>query len=42
MIALAETIPDSWKPVLDPVLDSEEARRLGGWLRAEEDAGKTI
>jgi len=39
---LAETIPDSWKPVLDPVLDSEEARRLGGWLRAEEDAGKTI
>ena len=41
-MALAETIPDSWKPVLDPVLDSEEARRLGGWLRAEEDAGKTI
>jgi len=39
---LAETIPDSWKPVLDPVLDSEEARRLGGWLRAEEGAGKTI
>ena len=39
---MAETIPDSWKPVLDPVLDSEEARRLGGWLRAEEDAGKTI
>ncbi len=41
-MALAETIPDSWKPALDPVLDSEEARRLGGWLRAEEDAGKTI
>ncbi|WP_435199594.1 uracil-DNA glycosylase [Qipengyuania sp. 902] len=39
---MAETIPDSWKPALDPVLDSEEARRLGGWLRAEEDAGKTI
>ena len=39
---MAETIPDSWKPVLDPVLDSEEARRLGGWLRAEEGAGKTI
>ena len=41
-MALAETIPDSWKPALDPVLESEEARRLGGWLHAEEDAGKTI
>ena len=39
---MAETIPDSWKPALEPVLDSEEARRLGGWLRAEEESGKTI
>ena len=39
---MAETIPESWKPALDPVLDSEGARRLGGWLRAEEDIGKTV
>ena len=39
---MSESVPDSWKPVLDPVLGSEEARRLGGWLRAEEDAGKTV
>ena len=39
---MSETVPPSWKPVLDPVLGSEEARRLGGWLRAEEAAGKTI
>ena len=37
-----EQVPDSWKPVLDPVLASEEARRLGGWLRAEEETGKTV
>lgn len=35
-------LPESWKGVLEPVLASEEARRLGGWLRAEEAAGKAI
>lgn len=39
---MAEMVPDSWKPVLDPVLETPEARRLGGWLRAEEEAGKVI
>jgi uracil-DNA glycosylase len=37
-----EAIPESWRPALEPVLVSPEARRLGGWLRAEEDAGRTI
>ena len=39
---MAETIPDSWKAVLEEALASGEARRLGGWLRAEEEAGKTV
>jgi uracil-DNA glycosylase len=37
-----EAIPESWRPVLDPVLASAEARRLGGWLTAEEAAGKAV
>jgi uracil-DNA glycosylase len=37
-----DTIPPSWQPVLEPVLATQQARRLGGWLRAEEDAGKRI
>lgn len=37
-----ESIPESWQPALAPVLATPEARKLGGWLRAEEDAGKTI
>ena len=39
---MSESVPESWKPVLDPVLATTEARQLGGWLRAEEDAGKTV
>lgn len=39
---MAEMVPESWKPVLEPVLALSESRRLGGWLRAEEEAGKTI
>ena len=39
---MTDGIPDSWRPVIDPVLATPEARRLGGWLCAEEDAGKTI
>ncbi len=35
-------LPESWKDVLEPVLASEQARQLGGWLRAEEAAGKPI
>jgi len=37
-----ETIPESWRGVLEPVLASPEARRLGGWLKAEEAAGKQV
>jgi uracil-DNA glycosylase len=37
-----ETIPESWRGVLAPVLGAPEARRLGGWLTAEEAAGKVI
>ena len=39
---MAEEIPESWRAALAPVLDTSEARQLGGWLRAEEAAGKTI
>jgi len=38
----SEDIPTSWRAALEPVLSTPEARKLGGWLRAEEDAGKTI
>ncbi|MFM7403910.1 MAG: uracil-DNA glycosylase [Erythrobacter sp.] len=39
---MSETIPESWRPVLEPVLATPEARRLGGWLKAEEAAGKVV
>lgn len=39
---MSETVPASWRPVLDPLLAAPEARRLGGWLRAEEEGGKQI
>ncbi|MEM6493756.1 MAG: uracil-DNA glycosylase [Pseudomonadota bacterium] len=38
----SDDIPQSWRAALEPVLSSPEARRLGGWLRAEEKAGKVI
>jgi len=37
-----DAIPPTWRAALDPVLASPEARRLGGWLRAEEDGGRVI
>ena len=37
-----DTIPESWRAALEGVLASREARRLGGWLTAEEQAGKVI
>ena len=39
---MADAVPPSWQAALDPVLKAPEARRLGGWLRAQEDAGRTI
>ena len=35
-------IPETWRPVLDAVLASQALRGLGGFLKAEELAGKTI
>ena len=39
---MSEAIPPSWAPVLEPALATPEARKLGGWLRAEEEAGRVI
>ncbi|MDE2561253.1 MAG: uracil-DNA glycosylase [Sphingomonadales bacterium] len=39
---MSSSLPQSWRPALEPVLASRPLRSLGGWLRAEEDAGKTI
>jgi len=36
------SVPPSWQPALHSVLQSREARRLGGFLQAEEKAGKRI
>jgi uracil-DNA glycosylase len=35
-------LPPSWRPALEPALSGKDARRLGGWLRSEEAAGKSI
>ncbi len=39
---MAEPVPTSWRPALESVLATPEARRLGGWLRGEEEAGRAI
>jgi len=39
---MTEAIPESWRAVLEPVLSAPEARQLGGWLCAEEVAGKAV
>ena len=39
---MTDPVPTSWRAALDPVLATAEARQLGGWLRAEEAAGKAI
>jgi uracil-DNA glycosylase len=39
---MADMVPESWQPVLAPVLATPEARRLGGWLKAQEAGGKAI
>lgn len=38
----ADTLPPSWRAAIAPVLATREARKLGGFLRAEEAAGKRI
>lgn len=37
-----DAIPEAWRDVLEPVLATDGARALGGWLWAEEAAGKTV
>ena len=39
---MADRVPESWRAALDGVLATPEARRLGGWLKAEEAAGKQV
>jgi uracil-DNA glycosylase len=41
-VANGEMIPPSWRPALEPVLASPKSRKLGGFLKAEEDAGKAV
>jgi uracil-DNA glycosylase len=38
----SQAVPDSWRAALEPVLATREARKLGGFLSAEEAAGKRI
>lgn len=42
LAANAQTVPLSWQEALGPVLETREARQLGGWLKAQEAAGKRI
>jgi uracil-DNA glycosylase len=41
-MADSEAVPESWRAVLEPVLATREARKLGGFLKSEEAAGKLI
>ena len=41
-MAASESIPESWRSILEPVLASPKSRALGGFLSAEEAAGKAI
>jgi len=38
----SDAIPESWRSALGDVLVTPEARRLGGFLKAQEDAGRRI
>ena len=37
-----DAVPESWRAVLEPVLTTPEARKLGGFLKSEEACGKRI
>ena len=39
---MSESVPESWREALAPVLLTPEARRLGGWLTREEASGKAV
>ncbi|MCB2076012.1 MAG: uracil-DNA glycosylase [Novosphingobium sp.] len=38
----ADAVPETWKPAIEPVLATRESRKLGGFLKAQEAAGKRI
>ena len=39
---MLHVVPESWRTALAPVLGTKESRQLGGFLQAEEAAGKRI
>jgi uracil-DNA glycosylase len=41
-MAGGDAVPESWRNALDPVLAEQPSRALGGFLQAEEEAGKRI
>jgi uracil-DNA glycosylase len=41
-VANSDAVPVGWRAALDPVLASARSRALGGFLTAEEAAGKLI
>lgn len=41
-MAADDRVPESWRGVLEPVLATREARKLGGFLQAEEASGKHV
>jgi uracil-DNA glycosylase len=42
LLANSDAVPDSWRPALEPALATPQARKLGGFLKSEEAAGKQI
>ncbi len=41
-MANSDAVPESWRAALEPALAMPQARKLGGFLRAEEASGKQI
>lgn len=39
---MKDTVPESWRTALGAALETREARRLGGFLRSQEEAGRRI
>lgn len=39
---MIDAVPSSWRDALAPALATPEARTLGGWLRAREEAGVKV
>ena len=37
-----DLVPESWREAIGPALATREARKLGGFLKAQEDSGKRI